>query len=121
MRNYILILAIALFASCEKNYLEDDYFSVVLALETSVEEDAILAYDGWQGTYGRVMTFEALDVEGYSFVGWKKAPAAYCQATPLIDSDNPRILYVDNPIDFIGNCNTGGLEKVVIYPAYVRN
>lgn len=38
-----------------------------------------------------------------------------------IDPDNFRINYVENPKDYFGNCNFGGLETVTIYPVYIRN
>jgi len=119
MKNFILLITGLIFATSCTNDLEDDYFDVKLAYETVVSEDAIVAYDGWSGKYGQILTFEALDVEGYTFVGWKK-PQNYCMTYPIVDSENPRILYVDNPEGNGGNCNASYLNFIIIYPAYVR-
>ena len=51
----------------------------------------------------------------------RRPPTSDCDPNPIIDPDNFRINYVENPKDFFGNCNLGGIETVKIYPVYIRN
>ena len=121
MNNIVQITIILCILGCDKGPLYDEYYNVELAYESEVDKSYIIAKDGWTAKFGQLLSFEARDTLGFTFVGWKRPPTSYCDPDPIIDPDNFRINYVENPKDYFGNCNMGGLETVRIYPAYIRN
>ena len=137
MRNIIFLFIGLLFLNCEKEAIVEEiimedtpcydhdlvckgYYEVELWFnDDDVPDNVIIAHDGFKAPLGQVMKFEAIDIPGWRFVGWRKLPNSYCEYKPLVDGDNPRIAYAYMHEKYMGNCNIGPLD-IRLYSHYIK-
>jgi len=137
MKKIIFFLTALLSVSCEQEeifILEEEvyevechgdprctgYYDVDLWFnEDGVPKEAIIAHDGFRADLGEMMTFEATDVPGWKFIGFRKLPNSYCEWSPLVDEDNPRITYTYMHEKYMGNCNIGP-RNIRLYAEYIK-
>ena len=131
MKNTIYGLTILLFFSCEtddcsKTNARDAIWclgvytvDIWTNIDMSEAEDFIIAKDGYSAKLGTTLTFEAIDVPGWKFVGWSKRKKCYGCYIPLIDDENPNITYVYMHEKYQGN-NNFGPENVSIDVNYIK-
>jgi hypothetical protein len=82
-------------------------------------DNLIIAHNGTRANLGELMKFEAVDVPGWKFITWRKMPNQYCEYSPLIDDEDPRIAYTFMHEKYMGNCNIGP-QNIRLYAEYIQ-
>ena len=73
----------------------------------------------FEAKVGTVISLEARDLPGWRFVGWKRLKSSYCHDAPIVDQDEPRKAYLYMHEDFMGRCNRG-MKNFVVVADYVE-